>query len=73
LLADDMRLLRRRWVDHLVEATEATGTDPQEIRDAYVILSELLERQLPRSAWEVLEPALADMLDTLTRGVAARV
>jgi len=72
VLADDVKLLRRRWVDHLVEATDATGTDPQEIRDAYVVLRELLERQLPRSAWEVLEPAYVDMLDALTRGPAIR-
>lgn len=72
VLADDLRLLRRRWVDHLVEATSATGTDPDEVRDACVVLRELLERQLPRSAWEVLEPAYADMLDALTRGPAAR-
>jgi hypothetical protein len=72
VLADDLKLLRRRWVDHLIEVTDATGTDPQEIRDAYVVLRELLERQLPRSAWEALEPAFADMLDALTRGPALR-
>jgi hypothetical protein len=57
-------------VDHLIEAAEATDTDPAEIRDAYAVLRELLERQLPRSAWEVLEPAFADLFDALTRGPA---
>ena len=72
VLADDLRLVRRRWVDHLIEVLDATGTDPQEVIEAYGVLRELLERQLPRSAWEVLEPAYADMLDALTRGPAVR-
>ncbi len=72
VLADDLRLLRRRWVDHLIEVLDATGTDPQAVIDAYGVLRELLERQLPRSAWEVLEPAYTDMLDALSRGPALR-
>lgn len=72
VLADDFRLLRRRWVDHLVQLLDATGTDPQEVLDAYQVLRELLERQLPRSAWEVFEPVFTEMLDALTRGPALR-
>jgi hypothetical protein len=72
VLADDLRLLRRRWVDHLIEVFDATGLDPQAVIDAYGVLRELLERQLPRSAWEVLEPAYTDMLDALSRGPAVR-
>jgi hypothetical protein len=70
VLADDLRLVRRKWVDHLIDAAAATDTDPAHICDAYAVLGELLERQLPRSAWEVLRPAFADMLDALTRGPA---
>lgn len=70
VLADDLRLLRRRWVDHLMDTCAATSVDVREVLDAYAVLREQLERQLPRSAWEVLEPAYADMLDTLTRGPA---
>ncbi len=72
VLADDLKLLRQRWVDHLIDVMDTTGLDPQEVRDAYVVLRELLERQLPRSAWEVLEPTFVDMLDALTRGPALR-
>jgi len=68
VLADDPRLLRCRWIDHLLEVTAATNTDPAVVRDAYVALRDLLERQLPRSAWDVLEPAYTDLLDALTRG-----
>jgi hypothetical protein len=64
-------LLRRRWTDHLVAAAAATATDPAVVRDAYVVLREQLERQLPRSAWEVFEPAYDDLLDALSRGPAA--
>jgi hypothetical protein len=70
VLADDLRLLRRRWVDHLLEAAGAAGIDTEELRDAYLVLRDLLQRQLPASAWDVLEPAYADVLDALTRGPA---
>jgi hypothetical protein len=70
VLADDLKLVRRPWVDHVVEVAAATDTDTREILDAYTVLREMLVKQLPRSAWEVLEPAYDDMLDALTRGPA---
>lgn len=72
VLADDPRLFRHRWIDHLLDATEATGVDRGEIRDAYAVLRELLERQLPRGAWEHLEPEFAELTDALTRGPRVR-
>lgn len=70
VLADDLKLLRARWINHLLDIVSALELDAREIRDAYVVLQEMLERQLPRSAWEMLEPAYAEMLDALTRGPA---
>ncbi len=69
-MADDMKLLRRRWTDHLIEATTATGIDPQEVLNAYVVMREMLEKQLPRSTWEALEPYYSDLTDALSRGPA---
>ncbi|MDW8244630.1 MAG: hypothetical protein RMJ88_15595 [Thermogemmata sp.] len=73
ILADDMRLLRYRWIDHLLEVGAALNLDMQEIRDAYVVLGEILQAKLPRSAWALLEPVLAEINDALTRGPALRV
>lgn len=70
ILLDDLKILRRQWIDHLVTVTLTTGTDPQVLLDAYGVLREMLERQLSRSAWELLEPAFAEILDGLTRGPA---
>lgn len=67
VLVDDLRLLRRRWTTHLLDVLEATDTDPQEVRDAYEVLGKMLQAQLPRSAWEVLEPAFNSVLDALAR------
>ncbi|CAN5350883.1 hypothetical protein BH11PLA2_BH11PLA2_31450 [soil metagenome] len=70
VLTDDLKLLRRPWVDHVLEVVDATGVDATEITDAYGVMREMLKKQLPKSAWEVLEPAYEDMLDALTRGTA---
>lgn len=67
VLADDLRILRHRWIDHLLDVAAATNIDLLHIRDAYLALRELLQRNLPRSAWEVLEPAYDELLDALTR------
>jgi hypothetical protein len=70
VLADDLKLLRKPWVDHVVEVLSATETDAQEVIDVLGVLREMLVKQLSRSAWEMLEPAYDDMLDALTRGPA---
>lgn len=70
VLADDLKLLRGPWVDHVVEVLAATETDPEEVLDVYTVLRELLVKQLPKSTLEVLEPAYDEMLDALTRGPA---
>jgi hypothetical protein len=70
VLTDDLRLLRYRWIDHLQDLAAATNLDLQEVREAYLVLRDLLHRTLPRSAWSVLEPAYEELLDALTRGPA---
>ncbi len=67
VLADDLRLLRYRWIDHVLDVATAANIDLQEIRDAYLSLREILQSSLPRSAWETLEPAYEELLDALTR------
>jgi len=71
VLADDLRLLRYRWIDHMRAALAACDVDPQWIADAYAVLRELLQRQLTRSVWEVLDPAWSELNDSLTRGLVA--
>lgn len=66
VLADDMRLLRHRWINHLLAVVSALNIDPQWIADAYTVLRELLQRQLTRSVWEVLSPAWNEMIDSLS-------
>jgi hypothetical protein len=68
VLADDMRLLRHRWIDHMLAVVVTTNIDPQWFADAYAVLRELLQRQLTRSVWEVLDPAWNEIIDSLTRG-----
>lgn len=66
VLADDPRLVKHRWTTHLSRAVVAQGADLAEVRDAYAVLREQLEKQLTRSAWEVLQPAYDDLTDSLT-------
>jgi hypothetical protein len=66
ILADDPRLLRYRWTEHLTRLLPELGVDPAEIRDAYLILREILESRLTGSSWEVFRPAFDEMTDALT-------
>lgn len=67
VLADDVRILRYRWLDHVLDVAAAMNIDVQEIRDAYLVLRDLLKKSLPRSAWDALEPFYEEILDSLTR------
>jgi hypothetical protein len=73
VLADDLKLVRRPWVDHIVDTMAATDIDPMHVIDAYHVIREMLVKKLSKSAWEVLEPVYDDMLDALTRGPAMAV
>ena len=66
VLADEPKLLKRRWTSHLTRAAVAQGVAVAEVRDAYAVLRELLEAKLTKSAWEVAQPAYDDLLDSLT-------
>jgi hypothetical protein len=66
VLADDPRLLRYRWTEHLARVLPELGVDPLEVRDAYLVLRELIEGRLTGSSWEVFRPAFDEMTDALT-------
>ncbi|MBA4189427.1 MAG: hypothetical protein C0467_15665 [Planctomycetaceae bacterium] len=66
VLADDTKLLKLRWTDHLARLLPALGVEPLEVRDAYLVLRELLETRLTGSAWEAFRPAFDEMTEALS-------
>lgn len=71
VIADEPKLLRARWTDHLCRALPALGVDAPEVRDAYLVLRELLETRLTASAWDALRPTFDEMTETLSAVPAA--
>ena len=66
VLADDPCLLRQRWTDHLGRLLPALGVNPADVRDAYLVLRQVVEARLTASSWELFRPAFDDMTDALT-------
>lgn len=66
VLADEPKLLRARWTDHLARLIPSLGVDPLEVRDAYQVLRGILETRLTASTWDVLRPVYDDMTETLS-------
>jgi hypothetical protein len=66
LLADEPKLLRYRWTEHLAKLVPALGVDPMDVRDAYLTLRDVLETRLTGASWDVFRPAFDEMLDALT-------
>jgi hypothetical protein len=66
VFADDVGPMRRRWIDHLLQAAQALQLDLVHIHDAYLMLRDLLKKHLSRSTWDVLAPTYEELLDDLT-------
>ncbi len=65
-LADDPSVLRLRWTDHLVRLLPALEVDPAEVRDAYLVLRELLEGRMTQTAWDAFHPMFDEMTEALS-------
>ena len=72
LLADEPRLFRRRFIDHLTRTVAELDIDPTEVRDVYDMIRERLDSKLGVQGRELIQPYFDELSDVLTPALAAR-
>jgi len=65
ILADDMRLLRSRWISHMARMVYNLRIDPTVFTDLYNVLAEHLQRTLTRELYQLIEPAIKEITAAL--------
>jgi hypothetical protein len=72
MLADEARLFRLRWIDHLERVVEEMQLDPAEIHEVYTILQERLSTKVSSHTRELLQPYFDELAEALSPALASR-
>jgi len=72
MLADEPKLFRQRWVNHLTRVVAEMGLEPSEIQDVYDLILERTNGKLASHSRELLQPYFDELSDALTPALASR-
>jgi hypothetical protein len=72
LLADEPRLFRTRWLNHLTTVVRTLELDPRDVRDVYELMRELLSTRLSAQAEDLLQPYFEEVADALSPARSVR-
>jgi hypothetical protein len=72
MLADEPKLFRQRWVNHMVRVVAEMDLDPAEIQDIYALVWERATGKLAAHSRELLEPYFDELAEALAPAMAGR-
>ncbi|QJW97810.1 globin family protein [Frigoriglobus tundricola] len=72
MLADEPRMFRHRWVNHLTRVVAELDLDPGEIQDVYALVLDRSAGKLANHSRELLQPYFDELADALTPALAGR-
>ncbi len=66
MLADEPKLFRLRWMNHMGRVVEELDLDPSEIQDIYALIQEKAAAKLSAHSRELMQPYFDELAESLT-------